>query len=167
MQLDPWVPLLETDITEHKRSEPENPTPHYTDRQTGQGHIQDRLDHRSETPGHCVPNYSLPFILCLSSDKDRGSGKKAVDNSLNTWTPSPDKNVAFYQDGSEQKQFLSSSSKKGFAVLISLQSSTPEPPFPGVPQPPTQPGSTSSVQLPTPEEGGRGCDSVGKGSCYI
>lgn len=42
MQLDSWVPLLEADIIEHKKSGPEGPIPHYTDGQTGQGHIQDQ-----------------------------------------------------------------------------------------------------------------------------
>lgn len=78
MQLDPWVPLLETDSTQ-RRSEPESPTPHYTDGKTGQGHIQERAGPQIRDSWPLCPKLLSPLhTLCLSSGKDRGSAKKAV-----------------------------------------------------------------------------------------
>lgn len=84
MQLNcTWVPVPKADVmSEFQRSGPVGLTHRYT----GQGHIQvlrmkrAERDHRSETPGHCASDYFLLFInVCLSSNRDRGSVKKAVD----------------------------------------------------------------------------------------
>ena len=42
--------------------------------------VKAEQDHGSEPNGHCASDYSLPFTnVCLSSSRDRGSVKKAVD----------------------------------------------------------------------------------------